>query len=72
MQVPGKIVVFNQEWKGYGPTVAYRAGCVQASHYGAVASLTKSVADFSLYTPHTGQVVSTIALTVHCNTIYNV
>ena len=59
-KVAGKIVVFNQEWTGYGSTVAYRHGSVQASQYGAIASLTKSVADFSLYTPHTGQTVSVI------------
>ena len=58
-QVAGKIVVFNQEWKGYSATVAYRHASVQASKLGAVASLTKSIGDFSLYTLHTGQTVTT-------------
>jgi len=54
-QVKGKIVVYNQEWTGYGPSVAYRVnGASRASKYGAVASLTRSVTPFSIATLHTG------------------
>lgn len=54
-QAKGKIVVFNQDWKGYGQTVQYRgAGATAAAKVGAVASLIRSITDFSLNTPHTG------------------
>uniref|UniRef100_F6PX15 Carboxypeptidase Q n=1 Tax=Monodelphis domestica TaxID=13616 RepID=F6PX15_MONDO len=51
----GKIVVYNQPYKGYGETVQYRVqGAVEAAKVGAVASLIRSVASFSIYSPHTG------------------
>eukprot|EP00162_Nutomonas_longa_P010665 comp20074_c0_seq1/m.39452 comp20074_c0_seq1/g.39452 ORF comp20074_c0_seq1/g.39452 comp20074_c0_seq1/m.39452 type:complete len:457 (-) comp20074_c0_seq1:38-1408(-) len=58
----GKIVVFNQQcdWKKeptgcYGITAKFRVnGAAQAAKYGAVASLTRSLTGYSLYTPHTG------------------
>eukprot|EP01095_Lingulamoeba_sp_RSL-Kostka_P000420 TRINITY_DN10689_c0_g1_i1.p1 TRINITY_DN10689_c0_g1~~TRINITY_DN10689_c0_g1_i1.p1 ORF type:complete len:480 (+),score=146.49 TRINITY_DN10689_c0_g1_i1:25-1440(+) len=52
----GKIVVWNAVWKGsYGSTVIYRSsGADTASKCGALASLTRSVTPYSLYTPHTG------------------
>jgi carboxypeptidase Q len=51
----GKIVVFNQEWVSYEVSVAYRTnGASEASKYGAVAALIRSITPFSLYTPHTG------------------
>ncbi|XP_027705760.1 carboxypeptidase Q isoform X3 [Vombatus ursinus] len=51
----GKIVVYNQPYKGYGESVQYRVqGAVEAAKVGAVASLIKSVASFSIYSPHTG------------------
>ncbi|XP_021955466.1 carboxypeptidase Q [Folsomia candida] len=54
-QVPGKIVVFNQAWVDYSSGYIYRnQGASQASQYGAIASLIRSVAPFSLDTPHTG------------------
>jgi carboxypeptidase Q len=54
-EVRGKIVVYNQAWKGYGDTVEYRSnGASRASEHGAIAALVRSVTDFSLYTPHTG------------------
>ncbi|XP_020824568.1 carboxypeptidase Q isoform X1 [Phascolarctos cinereus] len=51
----GKIVVYNQPYKGYGESVLYRVqGAVEAAKVGAVASLIRSVASFSIYSPHTG------------------
>jgi carboxypeptidase Q len=51
----GKIVVFNQPFKGYGSTVAYRVnGASQAADAGAVAVLVRSVGLDGLRTPHTG------------------
>ena len=51
----GKIVVWNQPWQGYGAGSEYRVhGASVAASYGAVASLVRSVTDFSLYTLHTG------------------
>jgi carboxypeptidase Q len=51
----GKIVVFNQPFKGYGPTVAYRVnGASQAAEAGALAVLIRSVGLDGLRTLHTG------------------
>ena len=51
----GKIVLFNQPFKGYGPTVAYRVnGASQAAEAGALAVLVRSVGLDGLRTPHTG------------------
>jgi len=49
------IVVFNEKWEGYGPTVSYRfSAASQTEKYGGVASLIASVASFSINSPHTG------------------
>ena len=54
-EAAGRIVLFDVEWAGYGPTVQYRSrGAVEAAKVGAVASLIASVGSASLYTPHTG------------------
>lgn len=51
----GKIIVYNQPYTGYRTTVQYRVqGAVEAAKVGAVASLIRSVASFSIYSPHTG------------------
>jgi carboxypeptidase Q len=51
----GKIVLFDVPFTNYGETGAYRrAGAVAASRAGAVAMLLRSVAPFSMMTPHTG------------------
>ncbi|XP_046574508.1 carboxypeptidase Q-like [Haliotis rubra] len=51
----GKIVVYNEDWVGYGATVQYRSlGAVEAAKVGAVASLIRSVTPFSIDSPHTG------------------
>ncbi|XP_059528137.1 carboxypeptidase Q isoform X1 [Myotis daubentonii] len=51
----GKIVVYNQPYTNYSNTVKYRVqGAVEAAKVGALASLIRSVASFSIYSPHTG------------------
>ncbi|XP_029447617.1 carboxypeptidase Q [Rhinatrema bivittatum] len=51
----GKIVVYNQPFVSYEETVKYRSfGAVEAARVGAVASLIRSIASFSIYSPHTG------------------
>ncbi|XP_032172505.1 carboxypeptidase Q isoform X1 [Mustela erminea] len=51
----GKIVVYNQPYVNYSKTVQYRVqGAVEAAKVGALASLIRSVASFSIYSPHTG------------------
>jgi hypothetical protein len=52
--VSGKIVIFSQDWQGYGHTVKYRRSAGQVERAGGVGLLIKSVAPFSLSTPHTG------------------
>lgn len=54
--VKGKIVVFVPEWKGYGETVVYRSKAASvAAKKGAVGALIRSIAPFSINSPHTGQ-----------------
>ena len=54
-KVAGKIVLFNPEWQGYGPTVVYRgSGGSRAAELGAVGALVRSMTGHSLATPHTG------------------
>jgi carboxypeptidase Q len=54
-EAAGRIVLYDVEWQGYGPTVQYRGrGAVEAARVGAVASMIASVGSASLYTPHTG------------------
>lgn len=51
----GKIVVYNQPYSDYSTSVQYRVnGAVEAAKVGALASLIRSVASFSIYSPHTG------------------
>ncbi|NXF97451.1 CBPQ Carboxypeptidase, partial [Eubucco bourcierii] len=54
-EAKGKIVVYNEPFISYGETVRYRSqGAVEAAQVGAVASLIRSVAAFSIHSPHTG------------------
>jgi carboxypeptidase Q len=51
----GKIVLFDVPFTNYGQTVQYRGtGATAAARVGAVAMLLRSVAPFSMNTPHTG------------------
>ncbi|XP_062935707.1 carboxypeptidase Q isoform X2 [Cynocephalus volans] len=54
-EASGKIVVYNQPYVNYSRTVQYRIlGAFEAAKAGALASLIRSVASFSIYSPHTG------------------
>jgi carboxypeptidase Q len=54
-EAKGKIVLFNEPFKTYHETVLIRTrGAIHAAQAGAVASLVRSVASFSMNTPHTG------------------
>ncbi|KAL0491862.1 hypothetical protein AKO1_010258 [Acrasis kona] len=56
-EVQGKIVLYNYNstFTSYGQLSKYRTrGASQASKFGAVASLVRSLASFSMRTPHTG------------------
>ncbi len=54
-EAAGKIVLFDVPFTNYGQTVQYRSlGAIRAAQAGAVASLIRSVASGSMYTPHTG------------------
>ena len=54
-QARGRIVLYDVPFTSYGQTVQYRAnGAVEAAKAGAVAALVRSVASYSMRTPHTG------------------
>jgi hypothetical protein len=57
-KVEGRIVLYNQEFRGYGQGRPYRsAGPSRAAALGAVAALVRSVTGLNLQNPHTGEVV---------------
>jgi carboxypeptidase Q len=54
-EAKGRIVLFNTPFTEYHETVQVRVkGATEAARAGAVASLIRSIAPFSLQTPHTG------------------
>lgn len=54
-QIKGKIVLYDPLFITYSETVAYRSqGAARAAAKGAIASLVRSIAPFSINTPHTG------------------
>ncbi|XP_047989669.1 carboxypeptidase Q-like isoform X2 [Leguminivora glycinivorella] len=57
-EVTGKIVLFDPEFTTYGETVVYRSqSATKAAAKGAVASLVRSITQFSINSPHTGSQV---------------
>jgi len=55
-RVRGKIVLYNETYHGYGPTVMYRRnGASRAAALGAVAALVRSVTPLAMQIPHTGE-----------------
>jgi hypothetical protein len=55
-KINGKIVLYNEEYRGYGPTRVYRAtGASRAAAYGAVAALVRSATPLAMQIPHTGE-----------------
>ncbi|PIK44667.1 hypothetical protein BSL78_18461 [Apostichopus japonicus] len=54
-EAKGKIVVFDQDWVNYGVSVQYRDfAAEETSKVGGIAALVRSVASFSIHSPHTG------------------
>jgi hypothetical protein len=55
-KIQGKIVLYNEEYRGYGPTRIYRAtGASRAAALGAVAALVRSATPLAMQIPHTGE-----------------
>ena len=55
-RVQGKIVLYNEEYRGYGPARVYRStGASRAAALGAVAALVRSVTPLAMQAPHTGE-----------------
>jgi hypothetical protein len=56
--IQGKIVLFNEIYRGYGQTSIYRtAGPSRAAALGAIAVLVRSVTPLAMQIPHTGTLV---------------
>lgn len=57
-EAKGKIVLFDAPFTNYGETVRYRVnGANAAARAGAVASLIRTVASYSIHSPHTGVMI---------------
>lgn len=55
-RVQGRIVVYNYEFRGYGPARGYRSnGASRAAALGAVAALVRSATGLAMQAPHTGE-----------------
>ena len=49
-EIPGKIVIFNQDYEGYPTSSSYRVySASRAAAFGAVATLIRSVTPFSIH-----------------------
>ena len=56
--IQGKIVLFNEVYRGYGQTSIYRtAGPSRAAALGAIAVLVRSITPLAMQIPHTGTLV---------------
>src|SRR5271170_1779391 len=56
--IQGKIVLYNQVYRGYGQTSIYRtAGPSRAAALGAIAVLVRSITPLAMQNPHTGTLV---------------
>lgn len=55
-KIQGKIVVYNEEYTGYGATRNYRStGASRAAAFGAVAALVRAATPLAMQIPHTGE-----------------
>ena len=55
-KIQGKIVVYNEEYAGYGPTRLYRSGgASRAAAFGALAALVRAATPLAMQIPHTGE-----------------
>jgi len=55
-KVQGKIVVYNEDYMGYGSSRVYRStGASRAAALGAVAALVRSATPLAMQIPHTGE-----------------
>ena len=55
-KIEGKILLYNESYRGYGPTRVYRAtGAARAAAFGAVAALVRSATPLAMQIPHTGE-----------------
>src|ERR1017187_7659324 len=55
-RIQGKIVLYNEEYRGYGPTRLYRStGAARAAEFGAVAAMVRSATPLAMQIPHTGE-----------------
>ncbi len=69
-EAKGRIVLYDAAWRDYGFNGAFRRqGAIHAARAGAVASLARSAASYSMRTPHTGNMAydSTVARIPHAS-----
>ncbi len=61
-KIQGKIVVYNEEYRGYGASRVYRSsGPSRAAALGAVAALVRSATPLAMQIPHTGEMAYDVA-----------
>ena len=55
-KIQGRIVLYNEEYHGYGPARMYRStGAARAAAFGAVAALVRSATPLAMQIAHTGE-----------------